>query len=190
MRLTFDLDSVIFDLRPLCRKAFAMAGEKYVQQTSWDVDSVYSPTVCKNLKQLWSDDILYEMPVLDKKIPYILNGLIANPKYEVFFVTERRLKQPEMTFMQLQKAGINCDFSQVFDQEGKKSDILRDIIKPDVHFDDSPFVVQGCLDKGVPVVMISNNSTLYNHYLRSRVEYYRSLRQALLKKGLYNPKTI
>ncbi len=189
MRLTFDLDSVIFDLRPLCRKAFAMAGEKYVQQTSWDVDSIYSPTVCNNLKQLWSDDILYEMPVLDKKMPYMLNNLMKQPDVEVLFVTERRLKQPEKTFMQLKKAGIDCDFSQVFDQEGKKSDILLEI-KPTYHFDDSPYVVQGCLDKGVNIVMISNNSTLYNHYLRSRVEYYRSLRQALYKKGLYNPKTI
>ena len=190
MRITFDLDSVIFNLKPVYMEAFRRANEPYIKPTSWEIEKIYSPKVCENLVQLWSDNFLYTMPVLDKEIPYILNGLIANPNHEVFFVTERRLKQPEMTFMQLQRAGINCDFSQVFDQEGKKSDILRDIIKPDIHFDDSPFVVQGCLDKGVPVAMISNNSTLYNHFLRSRVEYYKSLRQALYKKGLYNPKTI
>ncbi len=189
MKITFDLDTVIFDLKPIYVEAFRRANEPYIKPTSWEIEKIYSPQVCDNLVQLWSDDFLYTMPVLDAKIPYILNGLMANPKHEVFFVTERRLKQPEKTFMQLRKAGIDCDFSQVFDQEGKKSDILLEI-KPDVHFDDSPFVVQGCINKGVPIVMISNNATPYNHYLRSRVEYYKSLRQALYKKGLYNPKTI
>lgn len=190
MRITFDLDSVIFNLKPVYVEAFRRANEPYVKPTSWDVKSIYSQQVYENLLHLWADSFLYTMPVLDKKIPYILNDLMANPKHEVFFVTERSLKQPEMTYMQLRNAGINCDFSQVFDQQGKKSDILRDIVKTDIHFDDSPFVVQGCLDKGVPVVMISNNSTLYNHFLRDRVEHYKSLRQALYKKGLYNPKTI
>ena len=186
MRLTFDLDSVIFDLRPICRKAFDMAGEKYVQQTSWDVDSVYSPNVCKNLKQLWSDDILYRMPVLDKKMPYMLNTLMQQPGMEILFVTERRLKQPEKTHQQLLNAGIKCDISQVYDKYGYKSDILVDL-QPTYHFDDSPYVVQGCLDKGVNIIMISNNSTLYNHYLRGQVEHYRSLRRALIGKGIWQP---
>ena len=140
----------------------------------------------KNLIDLWADDMLYQMSVLDKGMPFILNALMANKDYEILFVTERRLKQPEKTFYQLRSAGINCNFSQIYDMPGLKSDILKDL-QPDIHFDDSPYVVRGCLEKNVNVVMISNNSTLYNHHLRPFVEHYTNLRTALMKKGIYKP---
>ncbi len=183
-RISFDLDDVIFNLKPLVKEAFKRAGQPYKKQTSWDIASIYDESVCNHLIDLWSDDMLYNMPVLDKRIPYILNSLIANKEMEIFFVTERRLKQPEKTFRQLRNAGINCSFSQVYDMPGLKSDILREI-KPDLHFDDSPFVIKGCMEKDVPIVMISNDSTLYNHHLRPYVEYYANLRTALIKKGIY-----
>ena len=152
--------------------------------TAWDVGCIDNESVRKNLIDLWADDMLYQMSVLDKGMPYILNTLMANKDYEILFVTERRLKQPEKTFRQLRSAGINCSFSQVYDRPGLKSDILKDL-QPDIHFDDSPYVVRGCLEKNVNVVMISNNSTLYNHHLRPFVEHYTNLRTALMKKGIY-----
>ena len=185
MRITFDLDDVIFNMKPLTMEAFRRAGQPYVKTTSWNISEVYDEKVCEHLRELWADDMLYSMPVLDKKIPYILNDLMKRPDMDILFVTERRLKQPQKTFQQLRNAGINCSFNQVYDQEGHKSDILKEL-KPDLHFDDSPYVIQGCLEKSVPVVMISNNSTLYTHSLRDRVEYYTSLRTALNKKVLCN----
>lgn len=187
MRISFDLDDVIFNLKPLVIEAFRRAGQPYEKQTSWDIASIYDESVCNNLLDLWSDDMLYNMPVLDKQIPHILNTLIANKDMEILFVTERRLKQPEKTFCQLRNAGINCSFSQVYDMPGLKSDILREI-NPDIHFDDSPYVIRGCLEKDIPVVMISNNATLYNHHLRPYVEHYTNLRTALMKKGIYTPR--
>lgn len=187
MRITFDLDDVIFNMKPLMLEAFKRAGKPYKKNTSWDISSIYDEDVCKHLIDLWSSDMLYRMPVLDSKIPYILNSLMKRPDMDIRFVTERRLKQPEKTFMQLRNAGINCSYAQVYDQEGLKSDILRDI-QPDIHFDDSPYVIKGCLFKDVPVIMISNNSTLYNHFLRGQLKYYTNLRTALFKEGIYKTK--
>lgn len=183
MIVTFDLDDVIFNMRPLTLEAFKRAGMPYIKQTSWNIDEIFPKKLCDNLIDLWASDMLYTMPVLDKQMPYILNNLMKQPNVEVFFVTERRLKQPEKTFRQLRNAGINCSYAQVYDQEGLKSDILREI-GPDIHFDDSPNVIRGCLTKSVPVVMISNNSTLYNHHLRGVVKYYTNLRTALNKEVL------
>lgn len=183
MRITFDLDNVIFNMMPIYKEAFRRAGREYKKQTSWDIDTIYEEQVCCNLIDLWASDYLYTMPVLDKKIPQILNKLMAQPDTEVFFVTERLLKQPEKSFKQLRNAGIKCHFNQVIDQEGLKSDILKEL-QPDLHFDDSPYVINGCVKKNIPVVMISNNSTLYNHQLRGSVEHYPDLRTALFRKGL------
>ena len=183
MRITLDLDNVIFNMDPLYQKAFRQAGQEYKKQTSWDIDTIYEEEVCCNLIDLWTSDYLYSMPVLDKKMPHILNVLMARPDTEVLFVTERLLKQPRKSFQQLRRAGIKCTFDQVIDKPGLKSDILKDL-QPDVHFDDSPYVIKGCIKRSVPVVMISNGSTLYNHDLRDRVEHYPNLRAALIGKGL------
>ena len=186
-KITFDLDNVIFDMKPLYKTAFRRAGAPYVKPTNWNLKECYdNPDVVNNLLELFGDDLLYTMPVLNKNIPYILNGLIANPEYEILFVTERKYKQPDKTFNQLRSAGINCRYNQVVDQDGLKSDILKEL-NPMMHFDDGPLVVAGCLDKGVPVTMISNNNTLYNHYLRSKVQYYDTLQRALIVNGIYNP---
>lgn len=186
MKLTFDLDDVIFSMKslPLYQEAFRRANQPYVKPTSSILRDCYDETVSKNLLELFGDDMLYTMPVLDKQIPYILNTLMGRPDMEILFVTERMKKQPEKTFRQLQNAGINCTFDQVYDKPGHKSDILKSI-KPDIHFDDSPFVVSGCLEKNVPVVMISNNATLCNHHLRPVVENYKNLRSALRARGIY-----
>lgn len=184
MRITFDLDSVIFDLNALMKIAFQERGQKYVYPKSWDMNRCYSPEIAARMYELFQDDRLYQTPLLDTKMPYILNSLMQRPGWEVLFVTERVLKQPEKSYMQLKNAGINCTYEQIYDQIGFKSDILKDI-KPDIHFDDSPVVVKGCLKKNVPVVMISNKTTPYNYYLRNQVEHYSSLRKALLHTGIY-----
>lgn len=186
-RITFDLDNVIFDMKPLYKEAFRRAGVPYAKPTDWDLYKSYNnAAVVENLLELFGDDLLYKMPVLDREIPYVLNKLIIRRDLDVLFVTERKLKQPEKTFWQLRRAGIVCALNQVYDKDGKKSDILAEL-KPDMHFDDGPLVVSGCLEKNVPISMISNNNTLYNHYLRDRVAHYKTLRHALRANGLYNP---
>lgn len=189
-KITFDLDSVIFDIQPLYKEGFRRAGIPYKKPTSWILKETYdNEAVINNLLELFGDDMLYSMPLLDKNIPYILNNLLSDSAYDILFVTERMYKQPEKTFNQLRRAGINCSYNQVVDKDGLKSDILKEL-KTDMHFDDGPLVVAGCLDKGVPVTMISNNNTLYNHYLRNRVQYYNSLHDALIATGVYNPQHI
>lgn len=189
-RITFDLDNVIFSMKPLYCEAFRRAGLPYAKPTSWNLQEAYNNDVLVNhLLELFGDDLLYTMPVLDQGMPYILNNLMARPDLDVLFVTERKYKQPEKTFNQLRNAGIMCSFEQVYDKNGKKSDILKEL-KPDMHFDDGPLVVSGCLEKSVPITMISNNGTLYNHYLRNKVAHYNSLRRALGANGLYNAQRI
>jgi hypothetical protein len=177
-------------MRPLYKEAFCRAGVPYKKPTSWILNESYNNAeVVNNLLELFGDDILYSMPVLDKNTPYVLNSLLARPDLDVLFVTERKHKQPEKTFNQLRNAGINCTLNQVVDKQGYKSDILKEI-KPTMHFDDGPFVIEGCLSKEVPITMISNNNTLYNHYLRNRVQYYNDLRSALIATGFFRPQNM
>ena len=183
MTITFDLDHVIFNLDSLMAQAFKDSGKEYVRPTSWNMFESYPLPIANKIITLFSDDALYRTPLLDQGIPNILNNLMKRPDMRVLFVTERVLKQPLKTFKQLTNAGIKCDFSQVYDRYGAKSDILYEI-HTDLHFDDSPMVVSGCLEKHIPIVMISNETTPYNHHLRNRVEHYENLRTAMASRGL------
>ena len=185
MRISIDLDDVIFNTIPLYKLAFNEVGRTFVKPTNWDLTQCYDDIIIKKLFEFFVSDILYTMPLIDKKIPTILNGLMQNPDLQIFFVTQRVAKNPNKTYQQLLNAGIKCSFDQVFDKMGDKSDILHDEVKTDLHFDDSPYVINGCIKKNVPIVMISNNTTKYNHSLRDKVEHYKNLRSALIQKGIY-----
>lgn len=187
MRISFDLDSVIFDIEPLYIQANHEFGIEYKQPHHWDIDKCYPPNVVSRLFELFKDDSLYTMPLISAEYPIILNSILRDPRYETFFVTQRRLQQPEKSFAQLRKAGINCEFSQVYDEKRPKVEVLKEI-KTELHFDDGPHVVSDCLREKVNIAMISNDKTLYNHYLRGRVQFYQDLKTGLIKTGIMKQK--
>ncbi len=184
MIITIDLDDVIFDTRPLYRLAFESLGQPFVKCSDWNLYKCYGETVANRLFEVFKDDCLYTMPLLDKRIPGVLNQLIHKPNLDILFVTQRILKQPQKTFQQLINAGIQCSFDQVYDQEGEKSDILIKL-KTNLHFDDSPHVISQCINKNIPICMISNNYTQYNYYLRKFVPYSTNLYSGLIQYGIY-----
>lgn len=184
MKISFDLDNTIFDMEPIYKRANEEFGVPYKIPTHWDVDKCYPPNVTARLLELFADDSLYTMPLISAEYPVILNNVLNNNNYETFFVTQRMLQQPQKSFAQLRNAGINCRYDQVHDNPTPKVDILQKI-GVDVHFDDSPYVVDDCLRAGVNVVMISNDKTPYNHYLRRRVKYYGDLKTALVQTKIY-----
>lgn len=183
MKISFDLDSVIFDIEPLYIQANREFGVEYKRAWHWDIDKCYPANVTARLLELFKDDSLYTMPLISQEYPLILNSILRDPRYETFFVTQRRLQQPEKSFAQLRNAGINCTFAQVYDKKQPKVEVLKEI-GTDLHFDDGPHVVGDCLREGVNIAMISNDSTMYNHYLRDRVEHYKDLKTALIKTGI------
>ena len=187
MKISIDLDNVIFNAETLYRMAFKMVHRKFKLPTNYDITKCYDERIASTLMDLFQSDYLYQTPLMYPTIPQVLNNLMSRPGIEIVFVTERVKKQPDKTFRQLRDAGIHCSLSQVYDMPGAKPDILKEIA-PDVHYDDSPNVVLGCIERQVPVVMISNAHTLYNHFLCDIVENYRGLLTALRAEKLYNPR--
>ena len=189
MKISIDLDNVIFNVEPLYRKAFKIVGKKYKLPTCYDIYQCYSTEIADVLMDLFQSDDLYRMPLVYPNIPKALNDLMLKPNMEISFVTERVKKQPDKTFRQLRDAGIHCSMSQVYDMQGFKPDILK-TIAPNVHYDDSPNVALGCIERQIPIVLISNAKTPYNHHLCEIVENYRGLLTALMAEGLYQPKRL
>ena len=184
MRISFDLDNVIFDIEPLYKMACDDFNIPYQVPRSWDINKCYPPNVTERLLTLFTMDILYTMPLISAEYPALINQLIDNKNHSVFFVTQRRRAQPAKTFTQLRNAGIHCSRPQVYDRGPQpKINVLTEL-NPDIHFDDSPNVVTDCLREKIPVTMISNDATPYNHHLRGTVPHYPDLKTALIKNNL------
>ncbi|MBD5388816.1 hypothetical protein HDR63_00995 [bacterium] len=79
----------------------------YRAPTHWDIDKCYPPNVTERLLTLFTMDILYTMLLISAQYPVIINQLMNNKNHSVFFVTQRRLGQPEKSYRQLRNAGIN-----------------------------------------------------------------------------------
>ena len=183
MRISFDLDFVIFNIEPLYKRANLELNVPYRRPMYYSIKQCYPEHVTRRLFELFSSDALYMMPLISMEYPDILNKLLQDDRYDISFVTQRRLSQPQKTYRQLRNAGINCRFDQIYDRPGPKVDVLKEI-QTDLHFDDSPYVVADCLDAGVNITMISNDGTPYNHHLRNRVQHYPDLKTALIKTGI------
>lgn len=188
MIVTFDLDECIFATSVLYKKAFDLAGIQFKNPSDWNLQICYPKVVTDVLYQLFKSDEIYNTPLIDAAIPNILNEINKTHKYKIFYVTQRLMQNPEKTYAQLLNNGIKCSFEQVYDKKDNKVDVLRKL-KTNLHFDDSPVVVSECLKQSVPIVMISNDFTGYNHNLRNKVlHYYPDLRTALINCGVYQNK--
>lgn len=179
MRLAIDLDNTIFDLAWLYKDICARHNVKYVSPTSWDIYESYPRAVADDLMTAFNSDAICHTPILNAKIPGILNALYTNPDYMVYYITERPNGRD---IWQLNNAGIICDPENMINCK-PKIDALKEY-RVDLCFDDSPQIVQDCIDNNIDVVMISNQDTAYNHHLRGHVENYPDLITALSKRGI------
>jgi hypothetical protein len=168
-------------MEPLYKMAFEGSGVSYTPSTDWDIYKNYPASICDRLVELFKSPQLYQNPLLDKKIPDVLRTVYNSGVFKVHYVTERFVKNPEMTFNQLKSAGLPVVQSDVYDMNLPNVEVLKQIGSA-LHFDDSPNIVNDCLKHGVKCVMISNDKTLYNHFMRGKVRWYPDIITALKHK--------
>jgi FMN phosphatase YigB (HAD superfamily) len=178
INVSIDLDNTLFDMEPLYKMAFRETGFPYTPATKWDLYKVYPTRVADRLVELFKSEHLYKNPLLDEKIPVVVNRVYNSKMFKVHYVTERFVKNPEKTFNQLKSAGLPCAREDVFDMPAPKVEVLKSI-DSHVHFDDSPNIISDCIKHGVRCVMISNDKTLYNHELRGHVIWFPNIMTAL-----------
>jgi hypothetical protein len=183
IRISVDLDNTVFNMAEKYRAVIESFHEKYVPPVSYDVyKNGYSVAVADALHELLNSDQIYKTRVFDNRIPKVLNSIYNNPKYDLFYVTERLIKNHLDTLGQLEHSGIICEDNHLVHRI-PKLDALKEY-EIQLCFDDAPHVVSDCLENNIDVVMISNPDTAYNHHLCEHVEHYPDLMTALIKRGI------
>ena len=174
-RIAVDLDNTIFNVAEKYRAVIELHNCKYTPPKSYDVyNNGYPVAVSDALNQMLHSDAIYNTRLFDSEIPEILNSIYNDPKYMLFYITER----PDGDdWGQLKRAGIICEPGHVVNHTPKIEALKK--YKIDLCFDDSPGVVASCLENNINVVMISNYDTAYNHHLRGQVNFCPDLKAAL-----------
>lgn len=194
MNIGIDLDNCVFDLEPLYKQAFNHTQYSYTRPKKWDIYEEYPKEIADYLLKIFASDAIFYTPLLNQKIPYVLNKL--NNIHNVQVITARlgnnkiininNHKQSLLTYKtheQLKRSNIHIQSSNINVTQKSKINTIKKH-KIDIMFDDSPHIIEECLTNNINCVMISNEKTLYNHYLRNKVKYYSDLVTAIYKSNL------
>lgn len=180
--LTIDLDNTVFNTTPIFKEAFKRYNKKFYYSTDFDIKKCYPNDVANEIVRLFSDELWYSTTLFNKEIPTILNKL--NDFYDIYYVSSRIGENPKIdSYNQLLKNGIKCTLDQIIKASDNKVKILKNL-HTDLHFDDGPHVIEGCLNFNIDCHMISSKEMRYNHYLRNKVKYSKNLKEAIIKEKL------
>ena len=179
--LTFDLDNTIFNTTPIFKEAFKRHNKEFYYSTNFKVNIAYPQDIANELIKLFSDDLWYNTPLLNNQVPYVINKL--NNHYSIFYVSAREGRPITESYKQLLKNNINCNINQIIRASGDKIKILKEL-NCNIHFDDCPDVIEGCINSNIKCHMISNEEMPYNHYLRNKIVYSKDLKEAIIKEKL------
>lgn len=182
LKIAIDLDNTVFNTAIMIRNICVQNNVNFGDLTSYDPYQCVPKNVADEIIAAFDSIDLHNMPVLNKKLPDMLNMMMTRPDADVYFITERPIATANMDIGQLKNAGIMCDKNKIVHCKPK----INALCDYDINlcFDDSPIVVADCLANNIDVIMISNDDTPYNHHLRDRVEYYPDLVMALTQRKI------
>ena len=182
LKIAIDLDNTVFNTAIMVRDICVRNGVDFGILTSYDPYQCVPRHVADEIIAAFDSIELHNMPVLNKKIPEILNQIMTRPDMEIYFITERPIATIDMDIGQLNRAGIMCTRTQIVHCKPKIKALCNYGIR--LCFDDSPNVVTDCVANNIDIVMISNNDTPYNHQLRKHVKHCPDLVTALARCGI------
>lgn len=194
--ISLDLDNTVFDLEPVYKMGFiGFPQYKYKSPISWAVYECYPREIADKILGYFRTIENYKTPLLYKRYPKLISKW--QQKYNIKIITSRRSNEPDVlfqgnmiswvryqTYEQIKRAGIPIKMDDVIDVNGHSKIEAFHKENIDLVIDDSPVVIEECLDAGVDCIMISTKKTPYNHYLREKVVWVKNLFEVAKIKSL------
>lgn len=180
IRIGLDLDNCIFDSEPIYKKAFEGTSYKYFLPQRYLISETYPKDVADRLLYLFQCEDTYITKPYDPTLAGYINDLIDSKECEFHVITARKsLNDPLLdTFKQLQRYNFQIPLSNIhITTLNKTATILK--YKIDYMLDDNPHVIEDCLNSKATPILISNEKTPYNQYLRNKVEWHPDIKTAL-----------
>jgi len=191
MIIGLDLDNTVFDAEPIYKMGFKYFHKyKYTRPSTWYIYDCYPKEVADKIIEYFKTKPGYETKPFNPRYSWLIWEW--QQKYDLKVITSRSTDYGECyffgdiirkkvsfakmwTYEQLEKYGMRVPMDNIIDLgTHTKIDTIKEH-KVDLMIDDSPLVIQECIDNGLDCVMISNAKTPYNHYLRPNVQWAKNL---------------
>ena len=180
IKIGIDLDNCIFDSEPVYKEGFKGTNYTYYLPKTYLISKTYPKEVVNNLINIFQSPIMYNTIPYDNTLAPYMNNLIERNVCEFYIITARKsFNDPFIdTINQLQRHNFKIPLSNIHITPLEKiSHILNCNI--DYMIDDNPHVMEECLKTKVIPILISNEKTPYNQYLRDKVEWHPDVKTAL-----------
>ena len=179
MNISFDLDSCLVNLSVPIKKLCKKLNFKYVPAKNWEMTN-YPDNIRKSLFDMFK---IPEIMCNLKPLPFakqIIKKLVKQG-HTVTIITARYIRIKEETIDYVQNMfKVPCF---VVGQNKSKLEIMKQV-GTQIWIDDSPCQTLEYMNNGINCIMISTKDTVYNHYLRNKVEWYPNLK--LVYKSILN----
>lgn len=196
-----DLDNTIFNLEPLYKMGFKCFASKYkyIAPKDWDIFKCYPIPVAFKILKLFGSEEVYKMPLLDERYPKLIEKWKHN--YNIKILTSRKSNESDVyffgdiyrkkvswvrlkTYEQIYNTGLYIPMDDIIQTatHNKINELKENNI--DLMIDDSPGVIENCLENNIDCVMISTKKTPYNHYLRKKTQWAKNLFEVAKMKQL------
>jgi len=199
MNIAIDLDNTIFDAEPIYKMGFVGFKYKYELPKTLNIYECYPKEIADNIMNHFRSIENYKTVLLDDKYPQLIQEWknTNNIKY----ITSRKSNNGDIYFydgigFRLISWSQYYTYKQLLNSKIKAS--IDDIIMTNGHskiksfqreniglvIDDSPIVIEECLNNNIDCVMISTEKTPYNHYLRKKSQWANNLFEVSKIKSL------
>lgn len=175
MNIAIDVDGVILNMTTIFKYVFTYYNEEYYPATDWDMHN-YPEHIREHIFKMFEDENIMttHMPFKDK-VDKLTNKFIEwkNQGHKLFILSSRYKPIAEKT-----KQHLEFFFSDIFEKilviQGSKIPYIQEY-NIDLLIDDGNKNIEACLENNIDCVMISDSEQVYNHCLRDKVEWYKSL---------------
>lgn len=174
--IAIDLDTVILDTNCIQRYAFAYHNIPYYDSVDW-AQSNYPEEVRRTIDEMYKDKNLMTKFLPFKEDLQAINDLLVYWKLEghtLFCVTAREKLHSEKTAEYILSRLPHITSIKFTEGCKNKMEVFKDL-KVDLVIDDSPVVVSDCIKNKIPVILISDDHTLYSHHLRDTTKTCKSI---------------
>lgn len=180
IKIGLDLDNCIFDSEPVYKMGFEGTQYTYVPPQKYFIAEVYPQEIVDRLLHLFKTKAMYTTKPYDPTLAAYIKSLTRKGICEFHVITARNsLNDPLWdTFTQLQMYDFQIPFNNIHITPLNKT-LTINKYKIDYMLDDNPHVIEDCLNSSTTPILISNEKTPYNQYLRNSVEWHPDVKTAL-----------
>ena len=165
MNIGIDLDGVVFNMDFLFRRVHESYGIPYNYPTEWSM-SCYREDVKEEIFRYFKNPYLMtSLPLLNDLNDTINYFNVLKSKGHKLFIVSSRYDEVHIESLTLVTELFGNYIEENHIVEGSKIPALK-YFDIDIMIDDSPNVIQGCIDNDIVPIMISNKTTPYNYHMQ------------------------